>query len=1103
MQGQTFTTGSNTYGYDCTSITVRMTGYTSNTASSANYTAWNMNFTNGPIGLTVGKISATTTFTTVSTQLFTAGGTGNPGSGSSANGTGTYLTFNLPYTVHLDPNTTYGFDFFIGNGGSNYFEWLGTSATPYTGGTAYTRSGSTITTQTGDRVFMANLTASTATYAPFSHPGALHTATDLARMKAKVTAGTAPWSTDYTTLTGSPFAQTSWSPAAVATIIRGGTGSQNYTRSQEDGQAIYELALRWQVTGTTAYADQAVKIANAWATTLTGVGGDSNYALATGICGYLFAIGGDVLSNYSGWAASDKQAYKDMMMRVFYGANLDFLWRHNDTFWRLGGNTHYRLNWDADNMASMAAIGILCDNKAVYQQAVDFFKYGPGNGQVQRAAWYVHPDGTAQTEESGRDQGHNLGGWYSMALMCQLAWNQGDDLFAYDNYRVLRAFEDNAKYNLGNDVNWVYHRNTDLAYTETLSGTTRGLSQYYSYELVYNHYANVVGIAAPYSKLAMTAVRPEPRPNPSIHPSQVDWLGLGSLTFAMDDTSTSVAPSGLVGQWSKNQVILTWWGSATATSYNIKRATSSSGPYTTIGSVTGPDLNYTDTNVTNGTAYYYIVSAVTPSGNLDSAALLVNQALVTSYAFEGNTNDGTGTRNATAMGGTSAPGYATGHGSGQAISLNGSDQYVKLPAGSGNYRDITISAWVYWNGGSAWQRVFDFGTEIEKYMMMTVKNSSGVLEFQMTTSRAYDGTLTLSGPAISSGVWTHVAVTLNGDTATMYVNGVPVAAATAPSVDPVFGQPFCYLGKSMWNSDPLYSGRIDDFRIYNYSLTGAAVYNLWAGSTNHPPTFSSNPLNLPSATQSTNYSTLSQTLASKATDVDGGTLTYTKVTGPTWLTVASNGALSGTPANSDVGMNTFVVRVTDSSGATDDATMYINVININDPPYWTTTPITGNVVTQNQTYSGMTLSGDATDPDLPYGDSITYSKASGPSWLTVGSDGTLSGTPSASDVGANTFTVRVTDAAGLFADATLNITVLPYMLRSQYAFEGNLTDSIGNFSGTATGTPTYASGRIGQAVSLDGMTDVCEPADGGGELSGHHDCRFRVLEWRQRLAADF
>ncbi|MGC3990389.1 MAG: putative Ig domain-containing protein [Chthoniobacteraceae bacterium] len=670
---------------------------------------------------------------------------------------------------------------------------------------------------------------------------------------------------------------------------------------------------------------------------------------------------------------------------------------------------------------------------------------------------------------AGGDQAHNQGGWYSLALLCQIAWNQGDDLFSYDNCRVLRAYEYNAKFNYSGAASWVYHRNTDLAYTETLA-TPTGLGSYPSYELVYNHYANVAGIAAPWCKLIMNALRPEWVPGPGSTPSAQDCLGLGSLTYARDATTTGVAPSGLLAQWSSNQVILNWWGTATATSYQVQRAPSVTGTYTTLGTVAEPSLNYTDTTVTNGGSYYYRIVAVTPNGNLTSTPLLVNQALVDRYTFEGTTNDIVGTRNATAQGGTTVPGYATGYGGGQAISLNGTDQYVQLPVNSGLTRDVTLSAWVYWNGGNAWQRVFDFGTEIEKFMMLTVKDGNGKLCFQMTTSRTTDGTITIEGPTMPTATWTHVAVTFNGTTATLYVNGVPVAAAASSKLSPMFSKTFCYLGRSMWNADPYFSGRIDDFRIYNYSLTGAAVYNLWGGSSNHPPAFSSNPLNLPSATQSTNYSTLSQTLAGSATDADGGTLTYSKVTGPAWLTIASNGALSGTPTNADVGMDTFVVRVTDSSGATDDATMYINVINVNDPPYWLVNPITGNVVTQNQPYLGVTLSGDATDPDLPYGDSITYSKVSGPAWLTVGSDGTLSGTPSATDAGANAFTVRVTDAAGLTADATLNLTVLPYTLRSQYAFEGNLTDSLGNFSGTGTGTPVYASGRIGQALNLDGST---------------------------------
>lgn len=928
-QGQTVTTGSAANGYQLTSITVRIVGYTNNIATGTNRVGWDLTLKNGPLIVGIGKVSGTR-FTLMSYQNFTAGGTGNPGTGSSANGPGTYITFHLPFSVHLEPNTTYGFDFRIGNGGDNFFEWLGTQSDVLADGTAYTRSGSTITPLAGDRVFMLDMTALDAPPASFVHPGTLHTQADLARMAAKVAVNAQPWKAGYDILAASPYAQTSWSPAPVDYIVRGGTG-QNYTRSQQDAQAIYELALRWHIRSNSAYADRAVRIANAWADTLLGVTGDTNQSLAAGICGYLFAIGGDLLSTYPGWAEVDKAAYKEMMMRVFYPANFDLLWRHHDTFWREGGNTHYRLNWDTFNMASMAAIGVLCDNRAVYEQALDFFKFGPGNGRIERAAWYVHPGGLAQGEEAGRDQGHNLTGWNAMAYLCQIAWNQGDDLYSYDNHRVLRAFEYNAKYNLGHNVPYIPHRNSDLDHTEGDVSSAGRANFIPMYEQIYNHYVNLLGIAAPYSQQVAERLRPEDRPHTEYHPSQVDWFGLGTLTFTRDPIATSAAPSGVRAHWSKNQIALDWWGSAYAASYNVKRATAPGGPYTVIGTTGALDMTFTDANDTNATSFYYVVSALTPAGETaDSAELVVQQSLVTHYTFEGDANDVVGTRNGTLLGGSSGgPTFEAGR-IGQAASFDGANDYVQLPAGSGNYQDITIAAWVYWNGGGDWQRVFDFGSEIEKYMFLTPRSGSDTLRFEMTTTRNNSGTVRLDAPLMPTTRWTHVAVTLNGDTATLYVNGVPVDAAVADGVDPLFGQPFCYLGRSMWNADPYFSGRIDDFRIYNHALSGAAVYNLWGQSANAPPLFVSDPLTRSAALKDAAYT--GQTLAGSATDADGNTLTFSKVSGPAWLNVATSGVLSGVPANGDVGVNLFVVRVADATGATDDANLFITVLDASERP---------------------------------------------------------------------------------------------------------------------------------------------------------------------------
>jgi hypothetical protein len=61
-----------------------------------------------------------------------------------------------------------------------------------------------------------------------------------------------------------------------------------------------------------------------------------------------------------------------------------------------------------------------------------------------------------------------------------------------------------------------------------------------------------------------------------------------------------------------HQVILAWSASTTASSYNVKRSTTTGGPYTTVASAT--TTNYVDTGLTNGTKYYYVVSAVNVNG---------------------------------------------------------------------------------------------------------------------------------------------------------------------------------------------------------------------------------------------------------------------------------------------------------------------------------------------------------------------------------------------------------------------------------------------------------------------------------------------------------
>jgi uncharacterized repeat protein (TIGR03803 family) len=88
------------------------------------------------------------------------------------------------------------------------------------------------------------------------------------------------------------------------------------------------------------------------------------------------------------------------------------------------------------------------------------------------------------------------------------------------------------------------------------------------------------------------------------------------------------------------------------------------------------------------------------------------------------------------------------------------------------------------------------------------------------------------------------------------------------------------------------------------------------------PMFLSNPLIQPPATATVPYSA---SLSSSTVSITGDVLTFAEVSGPAWLNVAANGALSGTPGFSDVGTNLFIVSLADTNGWFSTTTMSITV----------------------------------------------------------------------------------------------------------------------------------------------------------------------------------
>ena len=146
---------------------------------------------------------------------------------------------------------------------------------------------------------------------------------------------------------------------------------------------------------------------------------------------------------------------------------------------------------------------------------------------------------------------------------------------------------------------------------------------------------------------------------------------------------------------------------------------------------------------------------------------------------------------------------------GNVLALNGSSEYVSLPAGVGNAR--TFAAWVNWSGGAAWQRVFDFGVDQTNYAYLTPLANSGIMRFGISSGseRWVD-----SPRAFPTGTWTHVAVALDGRQAVLFVNGQAVAVNNSINLLPsdIAGSAN-YFGRSHF-SDPYFTGQMDSIQLY-------------------------------------------------------------------------------------------------------------------------------------------------------------------------------------------------------------------------------------------------------------------------------------------------
>jgi hypothetical protein len=331
---------------------------------------------------------------------------------------------------------------------------------------------------------------------PFVHPGMLHSRADLDFIKQKVNAAQEPWKSAWEQMRRERIASLDWQPAPVANVYRGAYNRPDIGSSKMmfDSAAAYCHALQWAVTGDKAHAAKAVQILNAWASTLKSIDGPDQQLLA-GITAYKFCNTAEILRHTGAdWPSANIDRFKTMLLVIYYPLIKDFKPKANG-------------NWDAAMINSMLCIAVFTDDRAMFNRAADYYLHGVGHGAIEH---YVYPSG--QCQESTRDQPHTQLGLGMLAAACEVAWQQGVDLYGAAGNRLALGFEYTAKYNLGYDV----------PCQGTISPKGRGKFRPI-YEKVYQHYAIEKGLPMPYTGQVIGKTRPE-----GWSPDHESW---GTLTF--------------------------------------------------------------------------------------------------------------------------------------------------------------------------------------------------------------------------------------------------------------------------------------------------------------------------------------------------------------------------------------------------------------------------------------------------------------------------------------------------------------------------------------------------------------------------------------------
>ena len=156
-----------------------------------------------------------------------------------------------------------------------------------------------------------------------------------------------------------------------------------------------------------------------------------------------------------------------------------------------------------------------------------------------------------------------------------------------------------------------------------------------------------------------------------------------------------------------------------------------------------------------------------------------------------------------------------------ALNFDGTNDHVALPAAVYFNGNLTIEAWVYPKSHAAGSRIIDFGNDsTSNNVTLTIAESGNDMP-----KFSVDGREVYATKKLVLNSWSHIAVTLNGTTATFYINGVASGTGTINTPPDNIVRNNCYIGGSNRTTVPYANASMDEVRIWNRALPQCEIQN--------------------------------------------------------------------------------------------------------------------------------------------------------------------------------------------------------------------------------------------------------------------------------------